>query len=325
LAVLSGISYWVIIRLLVFKLPAIMVLFFPMAVLFGVMLLFVRMAKDTELTVLRTSGVHPIRIITPVIVFTFLISMSSYITNEFIVPWTNKASDELIQNEINKKPPPIIKENTIFKDGDRFFYVKTVNKENSELSGITILETKDLFPRILVAKTGTFNQGSWILKNGTMQELNENGELQFTNHFEEMVIHMDIKFQEYFKYEKAPSQMNSKELKFRIDMFKQSGLNPTALQVDYYMKLSVPFACLIFGLIGIAYCFSFVKSGRDWWGVIVSICIAVLTVGFYFFITALCKALGKEGTLPPILGAWLPNIAYSIVSLSMILNQCFRR
>lgn len=325
LAVLSGISYWVVIRLLFFKLPAIMVLFFPMAVLFAVMLLFVRMAKDTELTVLRTSGVHPLRIIFPVILFGFLISLSSYLTNEFVVPWTNQASDELIQNEINKKPPPIIAENTVFKDGSRFFYVKSVNKKTSELVDITVFETKERFPRILTAKTGIFKQGSWVLRQGMMQELNENGELQFTNQFDEMVIHMDIQFREYFKNEKAPTQMNSRELKEKIKFFKENGLDSIALEVDYYMKASIPFACLIFSLIGVAYCFSFVRSGKDWWGVIMAICIAVLTVGFYFFIMALSKAFGKDGTLSPLLAAWLPNMAYASIALGIILHQCFRR
>ena len=54
----SKISILVLIRLLAYKLPAVIVLFFPMAVIFAVMLLFVRMAKDNELSVLRTSGVN---------------------------------------------------------------------------------------------------------------------------------------------------------------------------------------------------------------------------------------------------------------------------
>ena len=43
-----------------------MVLFFPMAALFSTMLLLVRMAKDNELTVLRTSGIQTFRIILPI-------------------------------------------------------------------------------------------------------------------------------------------------------------------------------------------------------------------------------------------------------------------
>ena len=72
LFIVSGISLYTVIRLLVYKLPAVMVLFFPMAVLFAVMLLFVRMAKDNELTILMSSGIKTSRFIFPVLILTFL-------------------------------------------------------------------------------------------------------------------------------------------------------------------------------------------------------------------------------------------------------------
>ena len=63
LAVISGIGFDVVIRILIYKLPAIMVLFFPMAVLFTVMLILVRMAKDNEITVLKTFIVKTLQIV----------------------------------------------------------------------------------------------------------------------------------------------------------------------------------------------------------------------------------------------------------------------
>ena len=139
LAILSGISFYTITRLLLYKLPAIMILFFPMAVLFSVMLLMVRMAKDNELTVLRTSGINTTRIIGPLLLFTFVTAPLSYITNEKIGPWSNHTSDKLIRKEIKKKPPPDIKENIVFKDGNsRYFYIKRINAKLSTIENILI-------------------------------------------------------------------------------------------------------------------------------------------------------------------------------------------
>jgi lipopolysaccharide export system permease protein len=91
------------------------------------------------------------------------------------------------------------------------------------------------------------------------------------------------------------------------------------------MKKSMPIACLIFGLTGMAYCLTFIKSGKDWWGVIISICAAVLTVGFYFFIVAFFRALAKDGSLSPFLGAWIPNIAYGSISCVIIVKHILNR
>ena len=60
------------------------------------------MAKDNELSVLRTSGVHAFRTILPVLVLGVFVSISSYIVNETIVLWSNHASDILIKKELRK-------------------------------------------------------------------------------------------------------------------------------------------------------------------------------------------------------------------------------
>ena len=78
--------------------------------------------------------------------------------------------------------------------------------------------------------------------------------------------------------------MDSKELKDRIQSLKKGGINTRALKVELHMKKSIPLACLIFGLIGTAYCLSFVKSGKDWWGVIISIIIAMNQKIYFVFI-----------------------------------------
>lgn len=323
LAILSGISFFTITRLLLYKLPAIMVLFFPMAVLFSVMLLMVRMAKDNELTVLRTSGVNTTRIIIPLFLFTFSTALLSYVTNEKVVPWTNHTSDNLIRKEIKKKPPPDIKENIVFKDNNnRYFYVKRINAKLSTMENILVFEETSTFPRVIAAKKALWGENKWILQNGYIQETNENGLIEFLDHFDQLTINIQQDIFAFYKKQKSAKEMDSKELKDKINTLSKGGVSTRALEVEYYMKASIPTACFIFGLLGIAYCLSFVRSGKDWWGVIIAICIAVLTVGFYFFIVALFRAFAKEGTISPMLGAWTPNMIYGFIAVSIITYQC---
>lgn len=322
-AILSGVPFLVVVQLLLYKLPAIMVLFFPMAVLFAMMLLLVRMAKDSELTVLRTSGVHTLRIIAPLLLFAFSTTFLSYFTNETIVPWTNEKSDLLIQNEITKKPPPDIAENIVFKDGhQRYFYVKRINAKLSSMENILIFEETAQFPRIISAKKALWEQNKWTLLNGFIQETDEGGLISFLDRFEEMTIHVQEDIYSFYKKQKSASEMNSEELKNKIQTLTKGGVSTRSLEVEYYLKTSIPAACFIFGLIGLSYCLSFVRSGKDWWGVVVAICAAVLTVGFYFFIVAVFRALAKDGELSPFLGAWTPNILYASIATGILSYQC---
>jgi lipopolysaccharide export system permease protein len=322
LTIISGVPFTTVIRLLLYKLPAIMVLFFPMAVLFAVMLLLVRMAKDNELTVLRVSGVSTFRILFPIILLALLTSFISYYFNEIVVPWTNRSSDILIKKEVKKTPPPNIVENIVFKDsGGRFFYIKKIEKNAQIMHNVLVFNSTARYPRIITAKTASWHRTSWTLQNGQIQEISKEGMVDFVDNFTELVINVDQNINAYFSQQKTAKQMDSRELSKKINILQKGGISTRSYRVEYHMKKSVPAACFIFGIIGIALCLSFVRSGKDWWGVILSICISVLLVGFYFFILAVSRAMAKEGDLIPFLGAWIPNMVYGFIAILIITYQ----
>jgi lipopolysaccharide export system permease protein len=319
LAILSGAAFSVIFKLLLFKLPAIMVIFFPMASLFATMLLFIRMAKDNELSLLRTSGVNSFRIMYPVLILGVLVSLLSYMVNEKLVPWTNDYADQLIQKELHSTAVPLITANTVFKDSDRFFYIKDIYK--NRMKELLIIENTLKYPRLIMAKEGEWKGFKWILTDGIIQDFYEDGSLKYVSKFDELTIHVSQDIRSYYGNSKNANEMDSAELKEKIGELKESGLTTTALQVEYHLKKSVPAMCFIFVLIGIAYCFSFVKTGKDWWGVIISICIAAVTAGLYIFLLALFRALAKDGQIIPILGAWIPNMIYFVIGASLVFYQ----
>lgn len=321
--IISGLSLFVTLRLLIYKLPGVMVLFFPMAVLFAVMLLLVRMAKDHELVILRTNGITTPRILLPIFIMLCLTGIASYQINEKVVPWTNEASDKIIREEIQQKAPPQIMDNMIFKDhDDRFFYIKTIDSKKGEMKNILIIDPTNTFPTIITAELAYWDQASWTLIDGQIQEFNQTGLIEATNTFHEMIMHVDDDITSNFSRRKTTQQMDSAELKEKIQNLNKGGLSTRTLRVEYHLKKSVPFACIIFGLIGIAFCINLVSSGKDWWGVIVAICIAVLTVGLYFVMLAISKALAKKGIITPIVGAWAPNVLYgSIAGIAIAYNS----
>lgn len=326
LTILSGVHVGVTARLLFYKLPAVFILFFPMAVLFAIMLLLIRMAKDNEITVLRASGIHLLRIAVPLMVIGSIVSVIAFVVNDSVVPWANHRSEQLIQREIERRPPPSIVDNVVFKDTqNRFFYIKKMDTVSHQMSQIIVFEDNGQYPRILQAAVGHWKDFTWILDKGRSYEFDADGTLLFSTVFSQMQIHVDQDIQTYFSQQKTAREMDSKELSTRIKALNSGGISTRALAVEYHLKKSIPAACLIFCLVGIAYCFSFVRSGKDWWGVILAICVAVLSVGFYFFIVAMSRALAKDGQLSPVIGAWLGNGIYAGISGLAILYQTSKR
>lgn len=321
-----GIPFLIVVRLLIYRIPAIMVIFFPMAVIFSVMLLLVRMAKDNEITILRASGLNVIRLTLPLLVIVLLVCLGSYITNEKIVPIASNLSETLFQKSVQKKAPPTVAKNVFFKEeGDRFFFIRRIDAKKSKMYDILIFEQTPEFPRIITAKTARWNKKTWTLMDGKIHEFDSNGDLTFATAFRQTQIHVERDIRSFYARTKTAREMDSAELKEKITVLDKGGVNTIALKVEYHMKKSLPMACLIFGIIGTAFCLHFVRSGKDWWGVITAIIIAVLLVGFYFFTVALFRSLAKKGVILPVLGAWLPNMLYGIPGIGIIVYDCYQR
>ena len=118
-----------------------MVMFLPMSAIFATMLLLVRMAKENELTIIRTSGIPIFRVIIPIAALGFLIAVFSWSVNEYVTPWANHVSDQLIRTTIQKKPPPKIVDNVFFKEsGNRFLFIENIDTKSGEMNNLLLFE-----------------------------------------------------------------------------------------------------------------------------------------------------------------------------------------
>ncbi len=308
-----GVSVSVIFKLLLLKIPSIVVLFLPLATLFSVMLSIFKSIKDNEMMVLWTSGIRYERIFLPVIVFAISVTALAFYLGEYLIPYTNYKSNNLIHRIILKESIPDIEENTFFKDTDnRYFYIKKVNKKLHQMEGVMLYELQDNEPRVILADQANWNDKYWTLINGKMHKFNKNGFLEFEAVFKNMTIKVNYDMDSAYQKIKNTREMGFRELKQRIDEIGKAGLDTKALKVEYFLKFAFPFTNFIFALIGVVIIFIFVKSAKDMWGIIFSIITSLILISLFFFLTAFFRALGLGGLLPPVWSAWIPNLIFSL-------------
>ena len=320
----KGVAIGVVAKLLLFRIPSIVVLFMPMAVLFAVMILIIRTAKDSELTVLRASGVSIARIIRPILIFAISVTMVAYLINDKIVPWTNTVSNSLIRKTVLKESVPNIAEKVFFKESkNRYFYVEKINIFSKTFSNVMIYETTDVFPKVIIANSAKWQKDKWILFNGKVHKYTSSGFLDYEMSFDKMIVDVSYDPAYYYQNQKTSSEMTAKELYQKIEMYKKSGITTTQLDVDYYMKYAISGASLVFGLIGLMLTIMLVKSGKDWWKVIVSILLALTMVGFYFFMVAFFRSFGYGNIISPFWAAWAPNCLFGVLSVILIIRESF--
>lgn len=310
-------------KILLYRLPAIFVLAFPIAALFATIFALGRLAKDNEVTVMRMSGFGIHRILFPFILLGLVMSIGNYYINEELVPWTNHQAMNLVRQVMLKDVTPSIKENVFIKaPDDRHFYVRRVDRKEQALYDVIVYELKydgqkGPYPRIITAQKGVFTEDTWELENGVLHEFDELGFSVKEGRFDNLAIQVSDGLDNFFSNTRTTEEMSRSELSEEIEDFLKSGIDLKSWRVDYHMKLAKPFIPLIFVIVGAPLV---IRKGKGWWLRIV----LTLVLGFaYFVVQSLSYSLGTSGLLAPLWAAWLPNIIFFLFGLLLLIREEF--
>jgi LPS export ABC transporter permease LptF len=307
-----------VLELLLYNLPDIIVRTFPIAILFSTMTEIGRLNRENEITAFRMGGISLYRLIIPVLILGLLISGLTYVFNEEVVPWSNHKARNIIRNTILKESMPNTQEEVFFRGPKgRLFYVKEYNEEDETLNNIIIYNMKsnnqdETFPEVITANKGTIKENVWILENGIIHEYNDEGNIILESQFDKMEFQITEEMREVYGNQKTTDEMSREELAKNIKLFKQSGITVNSLLVDYHLKLAQPLVAFIFVLIAVPLSLTNKESK------VVNITFTIIIIFAYYLLLSVCRSLGRNEILPPLLAAWLPNITFLILGLLIL-------
>jgi len=86
-------------------------------------------------------------------------------------------------------------------------------------------------------------------------------------------------------------------------------------RVELHKKVSIPFACLAFGLIGVPVGLMVRRGGR-----MVGLGVGVGLITLYYVALTAGEKLAKVGVYPPFLGAWTASILTSVAGIILIIR-----
>lgn len=306
-----------VIELLLYRLPAFLVLTFPVALLGSSELAIAQMSTTNEITAMRTGGISFRRIMLPFVIAGVLISILSFSTNEYIVPEANHISQNIIREIVLQKGPPNIQRNVFFRDAEnRYFYINRLDEQNMIMREIMIYEmTRERFPRVITAAEGRWVVDTWQLKYGTIYNYNEDGKITYEMSFQDMEIQVKDELQDFFKNQRTPQEMKSTELKQQIQILRDAGVDTKNFEVDYHVKFSYPFSGLIFALIGVPLGIQMKRSNKAT-GIIISIALVFL----YYVLYSLCRSLGRGGMVAPLISCWIPNVIFLALGVFLVIR-----
>ncbi len=297
----------------VYYVPYIISLTLPVAMLLATLFSMTSFAQHNEIVAQLSAGVSLYRILTPLFIVAFVISLGAGIFNETVVPEANQRRWDIRRYEIEKRTRPQFKSRSnifIQEKNNRTINLKYFNGRNNEGRQVSIktYDRSRLVERIDAVKM-IWKDGAWQLKQGRVRRFSKSGET-LTTFKDSLFTDLNIEPDELAIVQKKPEEMGYMDLVRFINDLRAIGADPRKWVVERHLKLSLPFANLIVILLGAP-----MASRKRRGGMGLNFGLSLMISFIYFILIRVGQVLGHQGVLSPLLGAWLGNLVFLSLGL----------
>jgi len=299
------------------SLPLILVQVLPVAMLLGSILALGQLRKFNEITAMQSCGLSPLRITRPLLLLALLITAGGFFLSEEVVPAASERQKETMDVRIRKRRPASARgRSDIYYMGrsGRVYVARKYSPQPPRLSGVIIqhIETRGDSTEItkrIDAERAEWTQGLWRMEDGVVRRFGGKREVaaQFRHYVDSRY---DEQPDEFARPESDPFFMNRRQLRDYIIRIRESGAEVEKYETDYHIRAAFPFASFVMVLLGTCLSLRIVR-GTLALGFGLSI-----SLGFgYYGCLRVGQALGYNGALPPLLGAWMGNVVFLVIGI----------
>ena len=331
LFVQKGVSPLYLVELLIYVMPATVVLSLPMAVLVAILLALGRLSTDNEIVAMKAHGIAFHQLMVPLLGIAVVLSIVDLALIDYALPRANNAYASLQRDIRRHKPAFVLEEATVMKEleneGKLWMYEST-DKESGRMLNVRIWDNiwsgRPRFSDAQEASLGFENGRAMLtLYDGltyepTSSNLDEFRVTKFQQQQLALQLTEDIERSAF--QSQNPRSMRISQLKTFIGTLRSAvpnSKNPEytlkkirSAEVEYHKKFSIPFACLMLGVIGIPLGLMVKKGGR-----MLGFGLGLVVIVVYYLLLQIGQNTGINGTLPPAFAMWLPNIVIGTLGI----------
>lgn len=316
-----------VLKLIVYCLPAIIAQSAPFATLVGFLMCLGRLVTDNEVLILRASGQKYSLILSSVLAMGMLISIFSFVMNDYFLPLGTINYNKLFRQIIVSNPAIELESMSIKRMNDSTIVIGQVN--NTNVSDLVFFDTStDGEFRIIVAKNSDVRKSategvlmrldmkdSIVLMLKSIQESkydvmkSENLSLSV---FENSIITNNGGT--------SPREMTSWDLYRVIKSIKNDDQIAPKIKntynLEYNKKFSVPFGSIFFAILAFPLSLIFGRKDGQTLGLIFGIILSVL----YWAATILGQMFGIRGGYNGFWMMWTPNFVLGLLGILLYLR-----
>jgi len=308
-----------IIKYCLCSIPMIIYQVCPLGVLLCTFITIGLFVRYNEITALKSHGISLFRVLKVFLFIAFGLCLFSIWLQEYVLPYTNRQVKEIKTVHIKgKKSSRLLKRPQFwYRSKDTVYNIEFFDPDKNMLQKITILYfgPNVFLKKRIDAQKAVWINDTWFLHHGTVREFKPDGEIIF-NRFKIKKISLDNTPEDFKMSRKEGDEMSLSEIRSFIKKIRREGYSSTPYVVDMHAKVSYPFINVIMAILGIPFALRIGRSGGMALGIAISIALGFIYWTFFAF----CLSLGKGGSLPPFVSAWIANIAFGLLGIYIFLH-----
>ncbi|WP_185804664.1 LPS export ABC transporter permease LptG [Pontivivens nitratireducens] len=306
--------------------PSILSETLPFIVLLGSLAAFLRLARTSELVVIRAAGLSVWRILQMPVLGALVLGCLAFAV------WNPIAATTLSRYEVLKSRHFDGQESQLSisaeglwlrqadADGQTVINASRASPFGDELIGVLIFEfdTDGVLDRRMSARRAVLTPGAWQVEQARIWQMDSAGTFAMVHGVdrETVIVPTDLTSSRILESFADPQELSFWNLQEFIGTLESSGFSSTRHRLYMQTELAQPLMFVAMVLIAAGFSMRHVRFGSV--GVRILLCVIA---GFgIFFLSDFTQALGSAGTIPVIVAAWVPPIAALLLATSLLLH-----
>ncbi len=322
----AEVTVWGLVRLTLLKVPEGLYQILPLVMIIATITLFLRLARTSELVIIRATGRSALRALAAPASVALVIGVLVTAMFNPIVAATSKAYHNLAQSYRGDAADALsLSSEGLWlrqggEGGQTVIRAARTNPEATVLYDVSFLSyARGGGPiRRIEAREARLEPGEWVLKEAQIWPLSAEANPEAAmRRAPELRVPSTLTQQRIFESFGAPSAISIWDLPRFIRQLEQAGFSTRRHAVWLQMELAQPLFLLAMVLVGAAFTMRHTRSGGTGFAVLASI-----MLGFsLYYVRNFAQVLGENGQIPVMLAAWAPPTASVLLALGLLLHM----
>ena len=324
--------------------PTFLEIALPMATLLGVMLAFARMCGDSEMVVLRASGISILKFIIPIGIFALVVGGTGLFVSVVLRPWGFSTLSTALFEIARSKSTSGLTEGVFNKIGQLTLYAEKIDYQTGDLSKVIVDDKRnDTQRKVVIAKRGKIVADqdtqtiSLLLGEGVAHETD--GENYSRTEFQSNSLSVNpMELKEDTKKGQVARELGGAQLQQTINHYKEKlrttegdgvevyGQTLTRKEllkkfrrakIEYGQRLSLPYASFVMAFIGMALGIMSPRTQRTW-GAGFAATLGLVVFILYYSIFSIGLTMADSGTIKVWIALWAPNILTTAIAAVLV-------